>query len=106
MSTAISVMLLMSLFCVAIVAPLVHGWIPSASRPRSSHTGGFAFQATAASNADTTTYKAVFDFGSAETIDKFDRLDDAIMGGISTSALRADSDGLAKWSGVCRTDGG
>jgi Complex I intermediate-associated protein 30 (CIA30) len=61
--------------------------------------------AAAASDAATTTYQPVFDFSCAETVDKIERLDDAIMGGISTSAVRA-SDGFARWSGVCRTDGG
>ena len=61
-------------------------------------------------------FTPVFDFTKPETIDQVDRLDDAIMGGISTSsvqwAARSDSEGattgagFAWWSGVCRTDGG
>lgn len=52
-------------------------------------------------------YKAVFDFANSTAIDQLDRLDDAIMGGISTSAVRAvPGEGFARWSGVCRTDGG
>merc|ERR1711920_501665 len=37
----------------------------------------------------------------------FERIDDAIMGGISTSAIRQNpEEDFATWSGVCRTDGG
>uniref|UniRef100_A0A7S1ZIF1 NADH:ubiquinone oxidoreductase intermediate-associated protein 30 domain-containing protein n=1 Tax=Trieres chinensis TaxID=1514140 RepID=A0A7S1ZIF1_TRICV len=55
----------------------------------------------------------VFDFSRDEetkksAIESFERIDDAIMGGISLSSMR---DGgvdrpYASWSGVCRTDGG
>lgn len=53
----------------------------------------------------------IFDFTSDETsseaIKSFDRIDDAIMGGISTSSLRDVKDEkYASWSGVCRVDGG
>ena len=49
----------------------------------------------------------IFDFADPSAITKFDRIDDAIMGGISTSVLRENtSKGYATWSGVCRTDGG
>jgi len=56
----------------------------------------------------------VFDFtGSISVEDKakslasFDRIDDAIMGGISLSALKdVSGEQYASWSGVCRTDGG
>lgn len=64
-------------------------------------------------------FTPIFDFTQPETIDQVDRLDDAIMGGISTSSVQwvANSDhpdgadesaasGYARWSGVCRTDGG
>ena len=54
-------------------------------------------------------YEPVFDFSDPDSVSKFDRIDDAIMGGISTSSLRPSSDGaasFASWSGVCRLDGG
>ena len=47
----------------------------------------------------------IFDFTKPETIDQIDRLDDAVMGGISTSTVQP-GDNLARWVGVCRTDGG
>jgi hypothetical protein len=50
-------------------------------------------------------YQAVFDFRDPSTIESIDRLDDAIMGGISTSSV-VPGDGFAKWVGVCRTEGG
>jgi Complex I intermediate-associated protein 30 (CIA30) len=44
---------------------------------------------------------------SNDTINYIDRLDDAIMGGISTSTVRqTPSTQYAIWNGVCRTDGG
>jgi len=64
-------------------------------------------------------YEPVFDFANPEeqAVSKFDRIDDAIMGGISTSQIRQSSSAnnnnendeeccFASWSGVCRTDGG
>jgi hypothetical protein len=55
----------------------------------------------------------VFDFTlddiatKQKSVASFERIDDAIMGGISLSSLRdvPDKD-YASWSGVCRTDGG
>mmetsp|Transcript_35310 Transcript_35310/g.105468 ORF Transcript_35310/g.105468 Transcript_35310/m.105468 type:complete len:474 (-) Transcript_35310:206-1627(-) len=52
-------------------------------------------------------FSPVFDFSSKEAVDRFERIDDAIMGGISLSALRdVEGESYASWSGVCRTDGG
>ena len=61
-------------------------------------------------------YEPVFDFSDAskDAVSSFDRIDDAIMGGISTSSIRAvsssssedDGESYASWSGVCRIDGG
>jgi hypothetical protein len=56
----------------------------------------------------------IFDFTSPlpgglkqKSISSFERIDDAIMGGISLSALTdVPSQPYASWSGVCRTDGG
>lgn len=56
-----------------------------------------------------TTFEPIFDFRSNETkaVESFERIDDAIMGGISTSALRdVPGEPYASWSGVCRLDGG
>ena len=59
------------------------------------------------------TYAPIFDFTFANTTIKeksassFERIDDAIMGGISTSSLRdIPAKPYASWSGICRTDGG
>lgn len=53
----------------------------------------------------------VFDFSDSllkeKSISSFERIDDAIMGGISLSALKdVPSAPYASWSGICRTDGG
>lgn len=53
----------------------------------------------------------VFDFSNPshkeKSISSFERIDDAIMGGISLSALKdVPSKPYASWSGICRTDGG
>jgi hypothetical protein len=65
---------------------------------------------TSKNNEAGTTYKPVFDFSKPETVDMIDRLDDAIMGGISTSSVMYvdahGADNYTKWSGVCRTEGG
>jgi Complex I intermediate-associated protein 30 (CIA30) len=56
--------------------------------------------------------RPLLDFALPDTVDVVDRLDDAIMGGISTSAVVHSSSssssafGYAKWFGVCREDGG
>lgn len=61
---------------------------------------------SAASTTDTT-FEPVFDFQQNNTVESFERIDDAIMGGISTSALREVPDEpYASWSGICRLDGG
>lgn len=61
---------------------------------------------SSAANATTAaTFVPILDFAQPETIDLVDRLDDAIMGGISTSAVQP-GNGFARWGGVCRTDGG
>eukprot|EP00978_Attheya_sp_CCMP212_P042736 scaffold265886_cov50-Attheya_sp.AAC.1 len=52
----------------------------------------------------------VFDFtasNQAASVNSFERIDDAIMGGISTSALRENAGkDYSSWSGICRLDGG
>lgn len=55
--------------------------------------------------------ETLFDFSSPdkkkESVESFERIDDAIMGGISTSVLRdVEGENYASWSGVCRTEGG
>ena len=50
---------------------------------------------------------SIFDFTNPAAVDNFERIDDVIMGGISTSTIRSSSsESYASWSGVCRTDGG
>ena len=61
---------------------------------------------SAASTTDTT-FEPVFDFRQNNTVESFERIDDVIMGGISTSALReVPGQPYASWSGICRLDGG
>lgn len=53
------------------------------------------------------TFESVFSFDRNDTVNKFDRLDDAIMGGVSTSTLmNVPDEPFAKWFGMCRTTGG
>jgi hypothetical protein len=60
-----------------------------------------------ASTTETMTFEPIFDFSLNNTVESFERIDDAIMGGISTSALRdVPGEPYASWSGVCRIDGG
>ena len=57
----------------------------------------------------TLTYTPIFDFSNEkeDAVSSFERIDDAIMGGISTSSLKQiPEEPFARWSGVCRTDGG
>lgn len=66
------------------------------------------------SSSVATDFKPIFDFTGAsgkeakeKSVASFERIDDAIMGGISLSALKdAPDEDYARWSGVCRTDGG
>ena len=54
-------------------------------------------------------YLTIFDFTNStyDTVSKFDRIDDVIMGGISTSTLRQQpNEPYSRWSGICREDGG
>lgn len=73
---------------------------------------GLVFSATTTDeDSMETSVTAVFDFSDTEkdakSIESFERIDDAIMGGISTSTLRDVSNRpYASWSGVCREDGG
>jgi hypothetical protein len=67
-------------------------------------------------NKSSKSYTPIFDFtiSKSETtlttqnpINSFERIDDAIMGGISTSSLKfIPNKPYSVWSGVCRTDGG
>lgn len=53
------------------------------------------------------TEAAVFDFRDDKTVDQFERIDDSIMGGISTSSVKnVDGENYASWSGILRLDGG
>lgn len=52
-----------------------------------------------------TQHDTIIDFSKESAFDMIDRLDDAIMGGVSTSSVQP-SHGCAMWAGVCRTDGG
>lgn len=66
-----------------------------------------AADGTVATDSSSTTFEPIFDFSQNDTVESFERIDDAIMGGISTSALRnVPGESYASWSGVCRIDGG
>lgn len=94
------------------VVSVVSAFLPQP--PVSSYHGRSAYRmATTDETATTGTFAPVFDFANnnddddARAVDSFDRIDDAIMGGISTSSLRSLPDEpFARWSGVCRVDGG
>ncbi|CAB9517915.1 expressed unknown protein [Seminavis robusta] len=54
-------------------------------------------------------FRPIFDFSdsSLNETDRFERIDDAVMGGISSSFVRqVPGESFARWSGVCRVDGG
>jgi hypothetical protein len=45
-------------------------------------------------------YTPIFDFSNDKAVESFDRIDDAIMGGISTSSIRnVPGESYASWSG-------
>ena len=76
----------------------------SSHKTRHSRTGAVT-STTEQDNA----YSPIFDFANRQeqAVNKFERIDDAIMGGISLSSLKQlpDED-FARWSGICRLDGG
>lgn len=47
----------------------------------------------------------MFRFDKQEAVDVFERIDDVVMGGVSSSSIRGDAD-RAVWSGIVRTEGG
>lgn len=61
---------------------------------------------TPAATSSEQDFATIFDFTRPETIESFDRIDDVVMGGISSSTIRSVDGEYASWSGVCRTDGG
>lgn len=72
------------------------------------------FSSSTSTSETSMDYSPVFDFTGNVSLDEksksiasFERIDDAIMGGISLSALKdVEGQPYASWSGVCRTDGG
>ena len=80
--------------------------------PTSLHESTSDSSTPITSNSDATSsysYSRIFDFTNStyDTVNKFDRIDDVIMGGISTSTLRQqDNEPYSRWSGICREDGG
>eukprot|EP00977_Amphora_coffeiformis_P000288 scaffold83_cov181-Amphora_coffeaeformis.AAC.15 len=59
------------------------------------------------STNDDYSYSPLFSFDRNDTVALFDRIDDTIMGGASTSTLVDVPDApYAKWLGLCRTTGG
>jgi hypothetical protein len=97
---------MMKFFLLLILCPAVTAWMPRKAPTREKPST--LLQSSLATNhlLATDSYTPVFDFSRPETLDMMGRLDDAIMGGISTSSLAFSSDGFTRWGGVCRTDGG
>ena len=54
---------------------------------------------------ETPSFQSLFDFRKPESIDWWERIDDVVMGGMSSSGLRQEKE-KAVWSGIIRTDGG
>lgn len=80
---------------------------------RGKSTPSHSFTAVAASvshdeiRLQSLSYIPLFSFASNETIERFDRIDDAIMGGVSSSTLLdIPKEAYSKWFGICRTTGG
>jgi hypothetical protein len=64
---------------------------------------------TSNKESSTAAYKPIFNFSDVDgdAVSKFERIDDAIMGGISLSALKQlPEESFARWSGICRVEGG
>lgn len=96
----------------ALVLAAVRGGNAFAFSNRSPAAAG-SLSTLAPSSALRASYSPVFDFTLAnettkqKSAESFERIDDAIMGGISQSALRdVPNQEYASWSGVCRLDGG
>ena len=84
--------------------------LSSSSSASSSEAGGIASTTVDAATSSAIQQKIpLFDFSDStfNSTNKFERIDDVIMGGISSSILRqVEGEQFARWSGVCRTDGG
>jgi hypothetical protein len=92
----------------ALSASLATAWTANVNRhsPRSA-SALWVSTADESATKDSSTFKSVFDFSEAAAVQNFERLNDVIMGGISTSQLMdVSGEPYAKWSGVCRTEGG
>ncbi|CAJ1896237.1 unnamed protein product [Cylindrotheca closterium] len=79
-------------------------------RPTGIQRSGSPIYSSTASTIDTDcTFTPIFDFADvgSNATSNFERIDDAIMGGISLSSIRQNPDEeFARWSGICRLDGG
>ncbi|GAX25233.1 hypothetical protein FisN_5Lh315 [Fistulifera solaris] len=95
------------LLLLLILCPAVTAWIPRKDPTREK---GCTYLQSSSLETNhllgTDSYTPVFHFSRPEALEMMGRLDDAIMGGISTSSLAFSSDGFTRWGGVCRTDGG
>jgi len=94
---------------VALCSASAIGWAPSSfltphrPKPLSVATKDSTEQQFDASS----TYRPIFDFAEPDTVAKFDRIDDVVMGGVSSSTLMdVTGEPYAKWFGNCRIDGG
>ena len=84
-------------------------WLPPTRRTVSSVVWRNAQVEGAPPSTGEISLQPVFDFSDSirNETDRFERIDDVIMGGISSSTLRqVDGEPFARWSGVCREDGG
>ena len=83
----------------------------SSSKTTNPRQQGFALWSTSTTkdSASKIIYQPIFDFANQQeqAVEKFERIDDAIMGGISLSSLKQlPNEDFARWSGICRLDGG
>lgn len=98
------------LVLVLLIAQPVFTFIPKhPSRAASSGIRARSLQQRATNKEALFSLEPVFDFSDSarNETDRFERIDDVIMGGISSSTLRqVDGEQFARWSGICREDGG
>lgn len=87
---------------------LAAAFVTPSSRLKQSRSQAFFDPLRAAQGEATSAiYQPVIDFAKGDAVDMIERLDDVIMGGISTSTVsNVTGQKYARWVGVCRTDGG
>ena len=101
---------LLSALLVVLCSSIATAWAPSShlgpGRPKPLQVA-IEDSSSVTQQADASTYRPIFDFSETDTVSKFDRIDDVIMGGVSSSTLmNVTGAPYAKWFGNCRVDGG